>query len=115
MAGYDSAALGGETAAVLARGEVVQEVGCPIARGGVQYGCLGGGVGLGMNQMLIGGTTRCGQGEKVFHVETTAWEGEGAWHGKPSVERSNTTEPATAATSRDLFANYGSYFWSKQG
>ena len=68
-----------------------------------------------MNKMLISGTTRCRQGEKVFHVETTAWEGEGAWYGKPSIERSNTTEPATAAASRDLFANYGSYFWSKQG
>ncbi|KAF7504611.1 hypothetical protein GJ744_002038 [Endocarpon pusillum] len=59
---------------------------------------------------------RCGQGEKVFHVETTAWEGEGAWHGKPSIKkRTNTTGSATPATPRDLFANYGSYFWSKQG
>ncbi len=50
----------------------------------------------------------------MFHVETTAWEGEGAWkeNGK-APRKSLRTETATAVTSSSLFADYGSYFWSK--
>jgi hypothetical protein len=60
---------------------------------------------------------RCRQGEKMFHVETTAWEGEGAWMGKRSDDRSGNTgksneKTASTATSASSFANYGSHFWS---
>lgn len=61
-------------------------------------------------------------GNKVFHVETTAWEGEGAWKGKGmenAVEKSSrtkdkrvreTTMATTIGFSQSIFADYGSYF-----
>lgn len=48
---------------------------------------------------------RCGQGENMFHVETTAWEGEHAWVPKKKVEE---------VVEGSSFANYGSYFWNQK-
>ena len=48
---------------------------------------------------------KCGQGDRMFHVETTAWEGEHAW--KP-------TSKDAAVEEKPSSANYGSYFWSKK-
>ena len=48
---------------------------------------------------------RCGQGDKMFHVETTAWEGEHAW--KPA-------QKVAEVEGKSSFARYGSYFWSQK-
>jgi Mitochondrial export protein Som1 len=56
---------------------------------------------------------RCGSGDKRFHVETTAWEGEHAW--KPPKNTANTVSVEEATASQhDAFARYGSYFWSNK-
>lgn len=57
---------------------------------------------------------RCGRGKNMFHVETTAWEGEGAWHARHSrgnarKETQRNNETATPVTSQGVFAEYGSY------
>ena len=57
---------------------------------------------------------RCGHGEKMFHVETTAWEGEHAYE-TPDLPR--TEEPQAKVSQKDAtntFANYANYFWSKK-
>ncbi|EXJ94794.1 hypothetical protein A1O1_03192 [Capronia coronata CBS 617.96] len=60
---------------------------------------------------------------KVFHVETTAWEGEHAWtppaKSQPTAELT-TKDTATSTSEEDSigdtnsFANYGNYFWSRK-
>lgn len=60
---------------------------------------------------------RCGEGENMFHVETTAWEGEHAYTGPRA---STNTAEAKAKNidvkqeKADLFAEYGKFFWSKK-
>ncbi|EXJ88833.1 hypothetical protein A1O3_01897 [Capronia epimyces CBS 606.96] len=56
---------------------------------------------------------------KVFHVETTAWEGEHAW--KPSAGTTNNDTTTATATGgieptaeANAFANYGNYFWARK-
>ncbi len=56
----------------------------------------------------------------MFHVETTAWEGDGAWKGGASTigeagrKKKEGEITAKNVTSSSIFAEYGSYFWSKQ-
>ncbi|KIW61540.1 hypothetical protein PV05_01651 [Exophiala xenobiotica] len=55
---------------------------------------------------------RCEKKGKVFHVETTAWEGEHAWKPPPGSRPTagmNNRADDSATTS---IAKYGSYFWS---
>ena len=56
----------------------------------------------------------------MFHVETTAWEGEHTYEApaepKPEPEPSTATERTPNAEVKAVnasFASYGSYFWSK--
>jgi hypothetical protein len=64
----------------------------------------------------MGVSCRCREGSgKVFHVETTACEGEGAWKGTASSREKNIGEKmGTPGSMSRLFADYGSYFWSKK-
>ena len=59
---------------------------------------------------------RCGQGEKMFHVETTAWEGEHAYTGPraTTVTSENKKDIDVKQERADLFAEYGQFFWSKK-
>lgn len=60
---------------------------------------------------------RCGQGEKIFHVETTAWEGEHAYtgsHAPTSILESKANDINVKQEKADMFAEYGQYFWSKK-
>jgi|SRR5271170_8244955 len=57
---------------------------------------------------------RCGKGNKMFHVETTAWEGEHAY--VPPTKRAQPVEQVVQqqpAKYENGFASYGNYFWSK--
>ena len=52
----------------------------------------------------------------MFHVETTAWEGEHAYE-VPSPEPSRATGISPKEQERPTdhtFASYGSYFWSRK-
>jgi len=60
---------------------------------------------------------RCGKGDKMFHVETTAWEGELAW--KPpqkiiGLAQLKSTMEEPIEDNKSIFATYGSYFWSNK-
>jgi hypothetical protein len=60
---------------------------------------------------------RCGSGENMFHVETTAWEGEHAWKpkGVNTTAKSSILEGGESKSRNEAaFANYGSYFWSEK-
>jgi hypothetical protein len=63
---------------------------------------------------------RCGQGEKMFTVETTAWEGEHAFMDRDQAgskvveEQSRDKNIDTKQEKADMFAEYGKYFWSKK-
>jgi hypothetical protein len=49
----------------------------------------------------------------MFHVETTAWEGEHAW--KPprtAIMKKSQYGEGTQSKTEAVFAEYGSYFWS---
>jgi hypothetical protein len=51
----------------------------------------------------------------MFHVETTAWEGEHAYEApaKPQPHKATEKAPNPAEKLADgTFASYGSYFWS---
>jgi len=54
----------------------------------------------------------------MFHVETTAWEGEHAYEAPPpaQVEEKTPVENQKAGDKRpgDSLAEYGGYFWSKK-
>jgi len=66
---------------------------------------------------------RCGKGEKMFHVETTAWEGEHAYElpsekkreepVKQAAQQAVQEQPQLPLKNENTFASYGSYFWSK--
>ena len=52
----------------------------------------------------------------MFHVETTAWEGEHAYEALAEPEAPKATEKTPNAQEKpadDKYASYGSYFWSK--
>ncbi|KAJ9603855.1 hypothetical protein H2200_011376 [Cladophialophora chaetospira] len=53
---------------------------------------------------------KCVKGGKVFHVETTAWEGDLAW--KPPMTQNDTT--VEDQTPEQPSAGYWSSFWSKK-
>jgi len=60
---------------------------------------------------------RCGKGPKMFHVETTAWEGEHAYEAPAQSAPHKATRQSVENEERpadDTFASYGSYFWSKK-
>ena len=69
---------------------------------------------------------RCGQGEKMYHIETTAWEGEHAYatpsSGKAEESKSGDAKhdilhggkQETKQKVGDMFARYGEFFWSKR-
>lgn len=66
---------------------------------------------------------RCGRGEKMFHVETTAWEGEHAYDvpaaiASPSPPQIKQDVPASTSKDSDgvskRFAEYSDLFWSKK-
>ena len=49
----------------------------------------------------------------MFHVETTAWEGEHAWQlSRTTTLTSQKSGEESALDSKAAFAKYGSYFWS---
>jgi hypothetical protein len=56
---------------------------------------------------------RCGAGEKRFHVETTAWEGEHKWEGmgKPTPTGKIDAAQAEPATG---WARYVDGFWAQK-
>ena len=54
---------------------------------------------------------RCGKGEKMFHVETTAWEGEHAYEALAKV--ATPPPPEDEKIPEGSFATYGNYFWPK--
>jgi len=59
---------------------------------------------------------RCGKGPKMFHVETTAWEGQLAYEAPTAQEASEVpkkTPVVQEKPEKSSFAAYGGYFWSK--
>jgi hypothetical protein len=53
----------------------------------------------------------------MFHVETTAWEGEHAYEAPSASEPPRPTGTSLKEQERPAdrtFASYGSYFWSKK-
>lgn len=57
---------------------------------------------------------RCGKGEKMFHVETTAWEGQHAYEAPQASELREKTATVDEKSANGGIADYGSYFWSKK-
>ncbi|KIX00693.1 uncharacterized protein Z518_09758 [Rhinocladiella mackenziei CBS 650.93] len=62
---------------------------------------------------------KCEKNGKVFHVETTAWEGPHAW--KPPADSgpvagaiNKRDEESKTESSANLFENYGNLFWSQK-
>ncbi|KIW89528.1 uncharacterized protein Z519_09684 [Cladophialophora bantiana CBS 173.52] len=59
---------------------------------------------------------KCVKGGKVFHVETTAWEGQHAW--KPPANPQPTVhgeaKPSESESSANLFTTYWSSLWPKK-
>lgn len=55
---------------------------------------------------------RCGQGEDMFHVETTAWEGQYAWKPKRVLEEDVNSTRKEAES--QLSPEEGKWFWSKK-
>lgn len=60
---------------------------------------------------------RCGEGKKMFHVETTAWEGEHAYTG-PRAFKNTMNDKAKDVDLKqakaDVVADYKKFFWSKK-
>jgi Mitochondrial export protein Som1 len=55
---------------------------------------------------------RCGEGKKMYHVETTAWEGEHAYFAPSAATKSKSVD--VKQSTADMFVEYGKYFWSKK-
>ncbi|KAI1624967.1 hypothetical protein EDD37DRAFT_649305 [Exophiala viscosa] len=60
---------------------------------------------------------KCEKKGKVFHVETTAWEGQNAWKpltsSRPTAGMSNKEEGTVdTELTKSAFARYKEYFWS---
>lgn len=55
---------------------------------------------------------RCGEGKNMYHVETTAWEGEHAY--TASSKATTTGSVDMKQEKEDIFAEYGKYFSSKK-
>jgi hypothetical protein len=60
---------------------------------------------------------RCGEVKEMFHVETTAWEGEHAYNG-PRAPTNTTNNKAkdidVKQEKADVSAAYQEFFWSKK-
>jgi len=97
----------------------------------VQYSCttqeemeeralLGPGLNRGRHQMecfpLVRLFRKCKYGNQEFNVETTAWEGRHKW--TPSKRLLEEQAAAVAQNEKrsneNMFAKYGSYFWSEK-
>jgi len=57
---------------------------------------------------------RCGTGEKMFHVETTAWEGQHAYEAPQASELPEKIATVDQKSANGGIADYRSYFWSKK-
>ncbi|KAJ9621054.1 uncharacterized protein PV06_04335 [Exophiala oligosperma] len=56
---------------------------------------------------------KCEKNGKVFHVETTAWEGEHAWKQPPnSRPTAGMSNKADDESTTNAIARYATYFWS---
>lgn len=56
----------------------------------------------------------CGKGQKMFHVETTAWEGQHAYEAPQASEPPEKIATVDEKSVDGGIAEYGSYFWSKK-
>jgi hypothetical protein len=56
-------------------------------------------------------SSRCGKGSDMFHVETTAWEGQYAY--KPNRVLEENVKPETAPATVEPAEKEGKWFWSK--
>jgi hypothetical protein len=56
---------------------------------------------------------RCGEGEKRFHVETTAWEGEHKWEGLGKIMTAKKSEEPAAAPATG-WPRYVDGFWAQK-
>ncbi|KIW10991.1 hypothetical protein PV08_10290 [Exophiala spinifera] len=60
---------------------------------------------------------KCEKNGKVFHVETTAWEGEHAWKPQPGSSRPTSAARSTKADDEstiNAITRYATYFWSEK-
>ncbi|EXJ73799.1 uncharacterized protein A1O5_03561 [Cladophialophora psammophila CBS 110553] len=59
---------------------------------------------------------KCVQGGKVFHVETTAWEGQHAWKppANPQPTLQSEAKPPEGESSENVLTTYWSSLWPKK-